>query len=602
MHQEQFEYEWTTASVALDDALGGEVRGSSEVALQVAEAQLRALDVVDCPQLEMLDLQEAAPGVVVTVSGCPRLRYLKLPDHAPGSTVYWDYGGKGRVDLALDGAIDEIDLNLRGEALGIPQRCGSQPWFGARITDSSSIPDPLAADVLYWLDPICDEHTQEQGQPVSPTSRERACAHVMLTKEQTPKALIIRREKLRLLSISERAELEQLHIMCPSISCIKGSEGYADIGPSGIQRLAIDSAANLSTLCASGHSLDLRNCGGALAPVTLYGGWAQIKLADTSLHLGKGCSIQKLQGIGELTVEQHPFSRRLSRVPHSTHATDKRLDAGHMSVEHVFVLLEATEDGDIDASGLLWNWVQQAVREHVHYALQVLWRLAQLMPDRATLKKIWRLRCRLRHKVSRRSTLGISSNPSGVRLNRHVKGEMADRQLAVFCRHHGINVISDLVAETKLGHLSVLRLEASWLKDEAQRKLADEVLRRCLEQWQDRRPARRQGEEMREQVLDALRLGSRARADAVTKFIARNIDDELALELLQPFVERGHVPSRTHVMAIGLGKSSQFAKSLIETEKSSGLRQQAMHLALSKPLNNQLAQPSESDSAQDFAA
>ncbi|MGA1317108.1 MAG: hypothetical protein ACO3YN_09240 [Rubrivivax sp.] len=71
-------------------------------------AELQFLDLLDCPDLESVDLSALGGGVHLTLRGCPRLKKVRLARHG-GAHVHLDAGAQPPSALQITGSIGQFD-------------------------------------------------------------------------------------------------------------------------------------------------------------------------------------------------------------------------------------------------------------------------------------------------------------------------------------------------------------------------------------------------------------------------------------------------------------------------------------------------------------
>ncbi len=120
-----------------------------------------AVDVVDNPGIEVLDLRHCSAGVHVAIRRCPRLSRLLLPDCGDGATVHVDFG-ECRPRLEIRGQVADFDacwLDPRhGGSLQLNTPSGRPkrgPLRHAWIGDVDGI--SADAELVMIVDPGCTE-------------------------------------------------------------------------------------------------------------------------------------------------------------------------------------------------------------------------------------------------------------------------------------------------------------------------------------------------------------------------------------------------------------------------------------------------------------
>jgi hypothetical protein len=124
------------AKVGAEDVRPEWLDGNGGVALRLLRATsavvdtpgLRALDLIGCPELQILDLRALQASVHLTVRGCPRLEWIGLPSEG-AAHVHLDAGEAPRGTLRIEGGVEQFDAcwEEAGQLLRrVPRRI--TPW------------------------------------------------------------------------------------------------------------------------------------------------------------------------------------------------------------------------------------------------------------------------------------------------------------------------------------------------------------------------------------------------------------------------------------------------------------------------------------------
>jgi hypothetical protein len=96
--------------------------------------RVHAIDIVDCPRLERVDLRALAPGAHVRLWDCPGLREVQLPEDAGATTVHI-HSPRAIADLRLRGRVRDLTVATPEGAVQLPE-AGAAPrvlrdgWIG----------------------------------------------------------------------------------------------------------------------------------------------------------------------------------------------------------------------------------------------------------------------------------------------------------------------------------------------------------------------------------------------------------------------------------------------------------------------------------------
>mgnify|MGYP000211547026 CR=1 FL=1 len=575
-----------------DHADGAELRAEAAGAVRIPDPHLQALDVVDSPNLERLDLRGAAPGIVVTVARCPQLSWVRVPEAPPGAEIHWDDPRSAPAVIRIEGAVAGLDAALGDAALRLPRRSGPQPWHGALLTRAAQPPDPLGAEALCWFGP-----GSEGPPPLGAGSDPGASVPVALSPGQTPAVLCLSDGAWTALAAPASSPLAQLRIeRTPALRYIAV--------PEGVERLEVHQAGALERIEGAGRVLSLSRCGGSDSPVELSGAWAQVHLAHTGIDAAAAARSGRLSGFGTTAVA-HALA---------AHYQEGRPGSGKgLPRESVATLLNAAEIGVAEAAALLLDWAGEAPRRDAAYALQGLLRLARTPAAPVSEAALWQARCRLRRRLGQRLRERPRLWQWDLPADQRLEAESADHWLAVQAHQAGVDVLEALAAEVidPQALLVVMRQFVSGAptlpvlngphppEDHVQmrRELAEALFHRALVQPAWLRPPGRGGPSIQsDHALEVLRYalrhilarGSVPLADALADCLGGYLHGHQALPLLEALTEHGHAPSRAQAMAIALGGPDAHPARR-RPEEQAELRRQAMGVALAPAVDQQLA-------------
>lgn len=242
-------------SITADGAGGAEVREQLDVErVFTGDAGLWALDVLHCPNLRVLDLRGARPGVRVRIGGCPALRRIEVPAQGPGAVLHLDFGME-RPALVVEGAIDLIDA------------CGW--WEGqARTLETRS----------------ARQVGMRSGASVGPRPSFGAYSPqiVVVVGGATAVARLPKGTPVRELVVVGDGALERLHAVagvpllhvclggCPRLTTVRVTPTVA--------RLEIDDAPRLTSVRANSTHVGIRRCG-SVAKLEVIGLFGEVFLS-----------------------------------------------------------------------------------------------------------------------------------------------------------------------------------------------------------------------------------------------------------------------------------------------------------------------------------
>ena len=155
---------------ALDGAGGLALRAPLATFVRLSREGLRCLDLIDSPQLEVLDLSRLRGVVHLTVRGCPALQQILLPNRG-AAHVHLDTGDQSPRWLQITGGVEQFDAcwGQEGRLLRrVPAR--TAPWKAVLVvTGPAPQPDALAAPafkggLLVWIATDAMPH-QELASP-----------------------------------------------------------------------------------------------------------------------------------------------------------------------------------------------------------------------------------------------------------------------------------------------------------------------------------------------------------------------------------------------------------------------------------------------------
>lgn len=545
-----------------DHGGGAALAGESSSAVCIRDSALRALDVVACEQLEMLDLSAVTPGLVITVRDCPRLRRILVPNGPPGAVVHWCSESTEVVAVHVEGAVAELDARLGAADIGLPRRQGSQPWSGALLTNAETLPDPLAVDAVCWVGA-------------------RSGGLVQLTAAQEPAALILSAGYWSGLQAEHVERLEQVWIR-------EGVDLREIALPEALHRLEVRTAPKLERIAAGGRALSLDHCGAGQAPVTVLGHWRSVYLAHTRIDEQAAARVGHLIGDGGAVVP--------SLIAHYRDRPLRARRGEALPLASVAALLGQAEAGDAEAADLFLRWAEDLDRRHVAYTIRALLRLAEAPSCPMDTDRLWAARCRLRRRLASqlRETPGLWrwDLPQDQRL----EAQQADQRFAELAFERDVAVTEALAAEVVTPALLMEVMKGTERSSMTKRALAETLFRRALEHPAWLGTARRSVPLDHQQVLDAvnhalqkvLHRGSISLADAFAQCVGGHLRGHEALPLLEPLAERGHSQSRAQAMAIAL-RGADGHPSRRRAEEQADLRRQAMRVALSPARLNDLS-------------
>lgn len=325
---------------------------SAERAVRAQDARLRAIDLIDNPELEYLDLTACSTPVHLAVRGCPRLACVRLPEGAQGAILHWEFGTADAA-VRIEGALTSFD-SCQQDGHTCRLRSSEGPFSRTLLVapGSRAISGARDIELLVHLDPVvaAEEALSAVGHGL------RA---VHLHAVSTPRSLNLGLPTLRDVQLVGLSSLENL---------------WAGVS---MLRLEITQCPRLRSIIASGHALRVARSAGD--DLTLTGVWDHAHFTDVSARLNQGViATLQAQGCRFIRSDAQTLSNATAPLAGLPHA-----DAIHEPYwrEMLKLWVRATE-GSSDTLG----------------ALRIL---QALLDTGETPEEIWTLRCALHHRHTR---------------------------------------------------------------------------------------------------------------------------------------------------------------------------------------------------------
>ena len=350
-----------------DDCGGATLTGLAGT-VRIADARLRALDVVRSPGLVGLDLAHCPPGLHLTLRDTDRLAWIRLPAGDTGATVHLDASDR-RPELLIHGAVERLDCcwsdgtfevqiprrarPLNGVAVNVPlvDQC-VEGWvaLAPSLPQSWEVPPTLRQVWLHQPDGLSEVHLDKSGR----------LDHLVITHAESL-------ARLRLARTGVRVCLRG----CPALSEARNEDGV----------------------------LHMTDCGHRKAVLQAKGGWRRLTF--------QRCAFLDVHAeTVELVIQRSPYVCQL-HVPGGVHAITTH---GHFPVLYgamgwygseasgVQQLLNTCRDRD-DALPTLygWAWLERTRAQR----LSALRALEEAL-DEYDPVLLWQLRCLLHLRVKAR--------------------------------------------------------------------------------------------------------------------------------------------------------------------------------------------------------
>ena len=553
-----------------DRAGGAQITDLGDASVRVEGPFLRALDLLDAPQLEHLDLSGCRPGLFLALARCPRLQRIDLPAGEAGAVIHWDRYGAAEAEAVIHGPVEHLDLCGRGYAFGLPGgRAGAGPWRSARITASCTAFAAAQEEALALLG--------TEGMNATPGAE-------VLAVPSPARSVYVQGAGVDAVRIPEAAVLEGL--------ALERMPGLREVASAAVlPGLTVERAERLEWVRASGEALQLRHCGDLIAGVGLEGAWTHALLADTTVSDDTAPDLaQVVVRGGERDVPN------AGRRPHPWLAEHRRAP---VQPSEVPLLLEAAQAGEARAGATLIRWTESVPRRNVLFALQTLYSLLEC-PD-ADAEGIWQARETLAGRFCGR-------RPRRTEWAWNLPEDLIEEALAVdfrlFARCRG------RVAGTKRLDVHLrntarsreLRLLAALAGDRRlpapERTLAAELLReamavaaRGLVGTSRGRGALGPPSDLGPLVRWIVEQADLRLADDLVAWIEHTVTVERRVRYLGELAAHGHAPSRAAALAIGLGRVPSGWRWRQAQRRAQAVRQQAMAVALAPARSDRLAEP-----------
>lgn len=123
------------------DATGGlRIKDSSESELSLGHARLQALDLIQAPALETLQITEKAAGTPLhlMIDGLPSLKRLVLPASDRGAVLHLA-GQKPPQGLQIEGSVGQIDGDWQSVRFYMEREPSQLPWQRVRVVTPAEV-------------------------------------------------------------------------------------------------------------------------------------------------------------------------------------------------------------------------------------------------------------------------------------------------------------------------------------------------------------------------------------------------------------------------------------------------------------------------------
>ncbi|BAU58708.1 hypothetical protein HH1059_20020 [Halorhodospira halochloris] len=543
---------------------GARLTDLGERSVRIEAASLHALDLLDAPRLEHLDLTGCRPGLFLALARCPHLQRIDLPAGEPGAVIHWDQHGVIDNEAVIYGAVEHLDLCGRGYAFGLPSTgAAARSWQGARICTTPASWFAATEQALIWLGSECTPVKLKIPQPARSIAIHGPGVEAVEAREDAA---------LEAIDLHQALDLRQITLASP------------------LYGLAIERAERLERVLASGEALQLKYCGDLLSGVLLEGTWSHALLADTTIRDDTAPVLEQVVVRGG----ERPIGQGQARHVHPWLPENRRTP---LLASEIPLLLEAAQAGERRASTALIRWAEAVPRRNVLFALQTLYSLLE-RPD-PPFERIWQAR----QTLARRFSSSQRPRPEwGWNLPEDLIEEALRMDLRLFARCRG-QVTATMRLDVHLRNAprsQVLRILAAIAADRgvptAERSVALDLLREALAVAARGFIARPRGAEYQGPPSDLgplvrviIEQADRSMADDLLTWGERVVTLSKRVRYLGEFAAHGHAPSRAAALAIGLQCPPSGQHRRWGAEQAQAIRQQAMAAALTPPRSDRLA-------------
>lgn len=549
-----------------DRAGGAQLVDLTGERVRIEGDSLRALDLLDAPRLEYLDLSACRPGLFLALARCPRLQRIDLPQGDAGAIIHWDRHAVAGTEAVIHGPVEHLDLCGRGYAFGLPGgRADPRAWQGARIT--SSLVHFIAAgeEALVWLGAESSFAVPQLSIPQQARSAYIHGLGVAAVQVRDGAAL-------QYLALDQAADLQQVSSATP------------------LRGLTIERAERLEQVHAEGEAVQLKHCGDLEGGVYLRGSWQHALLDDTALSEESGPQIEQVVARGG---RRGPVNSQQGRL---RPWLSKQRRAPPQPSE-VPLLLEAAQAGERRAGDTLISWAESVSRRNVLFALQTLYSLIEC-PE-AAAERIWRAR----ESLARRFRSHHAGNSewawnlpedlleetlcTDFRIFSRCRGRVAGTQgLDVHLRNtprsREMRILASIAGDRQLPG------EERWLAEELLRELLGVAASEAV--GQPRGPGHMgPPSDLGPLLRWIIERCERQLADDLLAWLNRAVRVDRRVRYLAELAIHGHAPSRSAAMAIGLGASPSAQSRHQERGAGQAVRQRAMAAALAPARSERLA-------------
>lgn len=550
---------------APDRAGGARMTDLTGRRVRVESVGLRALDLLDAPRLEHLDLTGCRPGLFLALARCPHLQRIDLPPGAQGAILHWDRHGDNSAEVLIHGPVEHLDLCGHGYAFGLPNGpAGVWPWQGVRITCSPERWSAADEEALVWL-----------GTEASSTVS-------VLTVPQQARSVAIHGVGVGAVEVGEQAALAYLALaQAPDLRSVSSAAPLLGLW---LERLG-----HLERVQASGKALQLKYCGDLAAGVQLEGAWSDALMVDTAVAENAQPRLGRVtvRG-GERAMGRAPAKRARAWLPENRRAP--------LQPSEVPPLLEAAQAGEARAGATLIRWAEGVPRRNALFALQTLYGLLE-RPD-AEHERIWQARNTLARRFR-------SRRPRMPEWTWNLPQDLAEETLRmdfrIFARCRGQAAGTqrlDVHLRNAPGSRE-MRVLASVAADRRvpieERTLAGELLREVLGVAAGGLVKTPHGpghlgppSDLGPLVRWIIEQADRGMADDLLAWIERVVPPLKRVRYLAELATHGHAGSRAAAMALALDPSPGQRH---HQEQAQHLRQRAMAAALAPARSDRLADP-----------
>lgn len=343
---------------------------------------LQALDVVDSPDLTLLDLRQCPPGLHLLVINCPNLSHVALPRSGSGAVVHLDCGARARR-VEFSGLVAAFDACWEGASVALDRAREAAPLDGVVLEDPCGWEDVPRRLTLFDGVEGCVMPAWPRQFPLA---GEHSLRHLVVLDGSAmgPEARIENRVAMEAVVIRNAPGLARVSARQP------------------VDRLRLAGVPELASVTASGRILDVfgeapdgKAARDSDPSLVVHGQWDQARVESLSV------AELDARGAGVLSIAALPWLSRL-RMDTSCALEIGRgvtrfagfAKQGRLTAGGLMSCLEQAMAGDAGAIHLIRHWAGPGT--NARNRLVVLQKaLALAEAGTVSLGQAWRLRCAL---------------------------------------------------------------------------------------------------------------------------------------------------------------------------------------------------------------